>query len=123
MCIRDRPSNMNERSKMIVTVATDIVHHQAFFRSFLQTLWLFVAGAAALTGLLGWVAARRGLAPLRAMREQAQVVTAQQLSYRLPVESAPVELAELAQSLNEMLARLEEAFLSLIHISEPTRPY
>src|SRR5665811_1555660 len=117
MCIRDRPSNMNERSKMIVTVATDIVHHQAFFRSFLQTLWLFVAGAAALTGLLGWAVARRGLGPLRAMREQAQVVTAQQLSYRLPVESAPLELAELAQSLNDMLARLEEAFRRLSDFS------
>ena len=51
------------------------------------------------------------------MREQAQVVTAQQLSHRLPVESAPVELAELAQSLNEMLARLEEAFRRLSDFS------
>lgn len=105
------------RSKVIVAVATDIAHHQAFMRSFLQTLWFFVAGAAALTGFLGWAAARRGLAPLRAMREQTQGVTAQQLSYRLPVESAPVELAELAQSLNEMLARLEEAFHRLSDFS------
>ncbi len=111
------PSGISERSSVIVAVAVDIAHHQAFMRSFLQTLWLFVAGAAALTGLLGWAAARRGLAPLRAMREQAQVVTAQQLSYRLPVESAPVELAELAHSLNEMLARLEEAFLRLSDFS------
>ena len=85
--------------------------------SFLRTLWLFVASAAALTGILGWAAARRGLAPLRAMREQAQVVTAQQLSHRLPVESVPVELAELAQSLNDMLARLEEAFRRLSDFS------
>jgi two-component system heavy metal sensor histidine kinase CusS len=104
-------------AKVIVAVATDIAHHQSYMRSFLQTLWLFVAGAAALTGLLGWAAARRGLAPLRAMREQAQVVTAQQLSYRLPVESAPLELAELAQSLNDMLARLEEAFRRLSDFS------
>ena len=110
-------TNISERSRMIVAVALDIAHHQAFMRSFLQTLWLFVAGAAALTGVLGWAAARRGLAPLRAMREQAQVVTAQQLSHRLPVESAPVELAELAHSLNEMLARLEEAFRRLSDFS------
>ena len=51
------------------------------------------------------------------MREQTQVVTAQQLSHRLPVESAPVELAELAQSLNDMLARLEEAFHRLSDFS------
>ena len=76
-----------------------------------------MAGAAALTGILGWAAARRGLAPLRAMREQAQVVTAQQLSHRLPLDSAPVELAELAQSLNDMLARLETAFHRLSDFS------
>ncbi len=101
---------MGARSRYVVAVSLDIAHHQAFMNSFLRTLWIFVAGAAALTGFLGWAAARRGLAPLRAMRDQAKVVNAQQLSHRLPVESAPVELAELAQSLNDMLARLEEAF-------------
>ncbi|MBT9508674.1 heavy metal sensor histidine kinase [Rhodoferax sp.] len=111
------PTGINGGKKVVVAVATDIAHHQAFMHSFLQTLWIFVAGAAALTGVLGWAAARRGLAPLRAMREQTQTVTAQQLSYRLAVESAPVELAELAQSLNEMLARLEEAFHRLSDFS------
>jgi two-component system heavy metal sensor histidine kinase CusS len=110
-------TGIGEHSRVIVAVALDIAHHQAFMRSFLKTLWIFVAGAAALTGILGWVAARRGLAPLRAMREQTRGVTAQQLSHRLPVESAPAELAELAQSLNEMLARLEEAFLRLSDFS------
>ena len=110
-------TGISEQSRVTVAVATDIAHHQSYMRSFLRTLWLFVAGAAALTGVLGWIAARRGLAPLRAMREQAQVVTAQQLSQRLPVESVPLELAELAQSLNDMLARLEEAFLRLSDFS------
>lgn len=100
-----------------VAVAMDMGHHQAYMRSFLQTLWLFVAGAAALTGVLGWVVVRRGLAPLRAMRAQAQVVTAQQLSHRLPVQRLPVELAELAASLNDMLARLEVAFARLSDFS------
>jgi two-component system heavy metal sensor histidine kinase CusS len=111
------PTGIPGGSKVIVAVATDIAHHQIFMRSFLRTLWLFVAGAAVLTGLLGWVVARRGLAPLRAMREQTQVVTAQQLSHRLPLTSVPLELAELAQSLNDMLARLEEAFVRLSDFS------
>ncbi|MBK5204599.1 MAG: heavy metal sensor histidine kinase [Polaromonas sp.] len=115
--VAELPTGMSERSRVIVEVATDIVHHQAFMGSFLQTLWLFVVGAAALTGFLGFAAARRGLAPLRAMRAQAQVVTAQQLSHRLPVESVPLELAELAQSLNEMLDRLEDAFRRLSDFS------
>lgn len=110
-------TGIGESSRVIVAVAIDIAHHRAFMRSFLKTLWIFVAGAAALTGVLGWAVVRRGLAPLRAMREQAQVVTAQQLSHRLSVESAPAELAELAQTLNDMLARLEEAFLRLSDFS------
>jgi two-component system heavy metal sensor histidine kinase CusS len=103
--------------KVIVATSTDIMHHLAFMQSFVQTLWMFVAAAAALSGLLGWAAVRRGLLPLRTMREQAQVVTAQQLNRRLKVDSVPVELAELAQSLNDMLARLEEAFERLSDFS------
>jgi two-component system heavy metal sensor histidine kinase CusS len=102
---------------VVVAAATDIGHHQAYMQSFLQTLWVFVACAAVLIGVLGWVAVRRGLAPLRTMREQAQVVNAQQLSHRLAVQSVPQELAELAESLNDMLARLEVAFARLSDFS------
>jgi len=96
-----------------VAVAVNLAHHLVYMDSFLRTLWLFVAGAATLTGLLGWLAVRSGLQPLRTMREQTLQVTAQQLSHRLSVDAVPKELAELAQSLNEMLARLEEAFKRL----------
>lgn len=95
---------------LVVIVAVDIRHHQNFMNRFMQTLWLFVAGAALVAGLLGWFAANRGLAPLRAMREHAAAVTAQKLDQRLPANAVPRELADLAETLNEMLARLEEAF-------------
>jgi two-component system heavy metal sensor histidine kinase CusS len=98
---------------VLVAAAIDIGHHQMFMQELVHTLWWFVAGAAILTAALGWWAVRRGLAPLRAMRAKAQVVTAQQLGHRLQVQSMPIELAELAQSLNDMLARLEEAFQRL----------
>jgi two-component system heavy metal sensor histidine kinase CusS len=111
------PTGINTGAKVTVAVATDIAHHETFMRSFLQTLWLFMAGAASLTGVLGWAVARHGLAPLRAMRKQAQGVTAQRLSHRLSLEAVPPELAELAQSLNDMLARLEEAFRRLSDFS------
>lgn len=104
------PVGTEDGLRVIVATSMDIMHHLAFMQSFVQTLWLFVATAAALSGLLGWAAVRRGLLPLRTMREQAQIVTAQQLNRRVNVDSVPVELAELVQSLNDMLARLEEAF-------------
>lgn len=102
---------------VVVAAAIRIDHHQAYMRSFVKTLWLFVAAAVALMVLLGWWTVRRSLAPLRTMRAQAQVVTAQQLGRRVPVQNMPVELAELAHSLNDMLARLEEAFKRLSDFS------
>lgn len=102
---------------LVVTVAINIEHHQAFMRMFTRTLWLFVTGAAVATGLLGWFAASRGLAPLRMMRDRAAAVTARKLDQRLPVDAVPPELAELAQSLNAMLARLENAFHRLSDFS------
>ena len=110
-------TGLSNGSPVTVAVAMDIVHHQEFMRSFQRTLWAFVAGAAALAGFLGWAAVRHGLAPLRTMREQTNAVTAQHLSYRLPVHAMPVELGELAQSLNEMLVRLEAAFVRLTAFS------
>ena len=100
-----------------VAMAIDSEHHDAFLRAFQRSLWLFVACAALLMGLLGWFAARRGLAPLRSMREQAAGVTAHSLDRRLPAQAVPAELADLAATLNEMLERLEEAFRRLSDFS------
>lgn len=106
-----------EWQPLVVAVAVDIGHHQAFMATFMRTLWTFVACAAMATGLLGWIAASRGLAPLSAMRERAAAVTAEKLDQRLPVGAVPPELAELATTLNEMLGRLEDAFRRLSDFS------
>jgi two-component system heavy metal sensor histidine kinase CusS len=107
------PTGDRNLSPMLVAVAVDISHHEHFMASFRQTLWLFVAIAAILVGFLGWVVVRRGLAPLQAMRRDAASVTASRLDTRLSLDAVPVELAELAETLNEMLARLEDSFQRL----------
>ena len=63
--------------------------------------------------LLGSWVVRRGLRPLLRMRAQAERIGAGQLDARMPVQEAPIELAELAATLNAMLARLESAFARL----------
>jgi two-component system heavy metal sensor histidine kinase CusS len=110
-------SAVTEWPPLHVAVALDVEHHEVFMRAFQRTLWLFVAGAAIATGMLGWVAASRGLAPLKAMRALAHGVTATTLDQRLPTAAVPAELAELARTLNEMLARLEDAFQRLSDFS------
>jgi two-component system heavy metal sensor histidine kinase CusS len=111
------PTGVSEWPPATVAIATEISHHQDFMASFRVTLWLFVAFAALLTGFLGWMSARRGLAPLHGMRQGAAAVTASRLDYRLPLDSVPVELAELAETLNQMLARLEDSFHRLSDFS------
>jgi len=107
------PTGIPGSEPVLVAVAVDITHHEHFMASFQRTLWLFVAVAAALAGLLGWLAVRRGLAPLQAIRQGAAGVTASRLDYRLALDAVPRELAELAQTLNDMLARLEDSFRRL----------
>jgi len=110
-------TGMPGAAPVVVAVSTDMAHHEHFMRSFQTALWMVVGLAALLTGFLGWVAARRGLAPLREISRSAAGITANRLDQRLAVEAIPVELAEVAQTLNEMLARLEESFRRLSDFS------
>jgi two-component system heavy metal sensor histidine kinase CusS len=96
-----------------LSIAVDTVHHAHFMTDLQQTLALYLLGAILVSGLLGWGAARRGLAPLRVMKERAMGVTAQKLDQRMPVHAVPSELADLAESLNTMLDRLQSAFVRL----------
>ena len=100
-----------------IAVATDVGRHEHFMEGFQRTLWSVVALGAVLTGLLGWGAARRGLAPLRAMGREAGAITARHLDARLSADAVPAELAELADTLNGMLSRLEESFRRLSNFS------
>ena len=100
-----------------VEVATDLSHHEMFMSSFRNALWIIVAFAVVLSGLLGWFAAVRGLAPLRSMARNTSEITATSLNQRLSVKAIPPELADVATTINQMLARLEESFERLSEFS------
>ncbi|MBK7421664.1 MAG: heavy metal sensor histidine kinase [Propionivibrio sp.] len=111
------PTAIKGSPSAIVAVATNISHHEHFMSSFRVTLWSFVILAAFVTGVLGWIAARRGLSPLQAVKHKAADITAHRLDSRLPVDSVPVELLGLVETLNEMLTRLENSFKQLSDFS------
>lgn len=110
-------TGMAAAAPALVAVSTDLAHHEHFMHAFNAALWTVVGLAALLTGFLGWLAARRGLAPLREMSLRAAGITAKRLDQRLAVAAMPAELAEVAHTLNEMLARLEESFRRLSDFS------
>ena len=110
-------TRLPDMQPVVVVAALAMQQHEHFIGSFRTALWSVVGIAAALTGLLGWIAARRGLAPLKTIRQSAAGITANRLDYRLSPESIPEELAEVVQTLNEMLARLQKSFRRLSDFS------
>jgi len=103
--------------RVVVAIALATDEHHRFMVVLNRNLWLAIAAGILSTGVFGWIAARRGLAPVRDMARVAHRVTASRLADRLPVESLPVELHELARAFNEMLSRLEDSFRRLSEFS------
>jgi two-component system heavy metal sensor histidine kinase CusS len=109
---------MNSESRGVSTlVAVDTAHHEHFLMAMKKTLALYILVASLISGLLGWWVARKGLAPLKGMRERAKSITVHNLRERMPVNSVPVELAELAAGLNGMFDRLNRDFQRLMDFS------
>lgn len=100
-----------------VALAVNIEHHQAFMKAFYINLWMAITAGILITILLGWVAARRGLAPVRQMANVVKGISASHLSGRLSLNSIPPELVNLTIAFNEMLTRLEGSFHRLSEFS------
>lgn len=66
-----------------------------------------------LAGVGGYALARKSLAPVDAMAQEADRISAEKLDQRLPVENPHDELGKLARVFNAMLGRLESAFNQL----------
>jgi signal transduction histidine kinase len=73
-------------------------------------LYIVVPLSLGLAGLGGWLLARKSLAPVMMMAEQAQRISVQNLDQRLPVANPGDELGRLAATFNELLSRLGNSF-------------
>ncbi|WP_343804958.1 heavy metal sensor histidine kinase [Marinobacterium maritimum] len=102
---------------VIITGGIETTRHTLFMQTFAAQLLTFMLLATLLSTLLGWLAVRKGLAPLRLIKARARAVTAERLDQRLPLESVPTEISDLGLELNRMLDRLEESFNRLAHFS------
>lgn len=66
-----------------------------------------------LAGAVGYVLARRALAPVEQLRRATDEITAERLSQRLDVPNPNDELGRLGQTVNAMIARLERSFAEI----------
>jgi two-component system OmpR family sensor kinase len=95
--------------KSAVVVARSLAPREATLHRLFRELVLGGALALLLASVAGYGLAASALRPVEAMRRRAAAVTAASPT-RLPVPAARDEIARLATTLNEMLARLESAF-------------
>lgn len=83
------------------------------FRKLALFFGLFVPIATALSVLFSQLAIRRTLAPIEAIRLQAELISRSNLSERIPEIDSTEELSELVRTFNAMLGRLEKAVADL----------
>jgi heavy metal sensor kinase len=65
------------------------------------------------SGGLGYVLARKALAPMERLRRSAEEITAERLDRRLPVLNPKDELGRLTETFNAMIGRLERSFAEI----------
>jgi two-component system heavy metal sensor histidine kinase CusS len=101
-----RPSG--RRMTVAVARATDEV--DATLATLRLLLWLSALAALSLAVLAGWLAIRKGLAPVARLAARLDGMGSQRLDERLPTEDLPRELRPAVLRLNELLGRLESSF-------------
>jgi heavy metal sensor kinase len=121
-----RPLSKRLQNGLRVRVASSVYHiedHRVVVRvahneeplwhevgEFAQILALGFPLALLLAAFGGYALARKALAPIDAMTQEAQRISAERLSDRLSIQNPEDELGKLASVFNAMLKRLQEAF-------------
>jgi signal transduction histidine kinase len=84
--------------------------HDAELQQLIEQSAIALALMAAVSIALGWFFAGRVLRPLRTITERARKISASNLNARLALAGPDDELTQLADTFDELLARLEAAF-------------
>ena len=101
------------RVAQIVQVGISLRRAEEALRRYLDTLVILIPLGLALAAAAGALIARTALKPVDAMARAARRITAEDLHQRIGLSGAGDELDRLAETLNGMLARLDEAFAQM----------
>lgn len=101
-----------------VQIALDVTRDEALLTDFRRAMALAFLLLIPLFIVAGRWVSGRGLAPLKRIASAAREVTPKHLSERIPLDPPwPIELGDLVEVFNAMLARIEEAFARLSRFS------
>jgi signal transduction histidine kinase len=99
---------INAPARLRMQVARPVAPTDATVHAVRRRVVLLAGLGLGATALLGWVLTGLALRPLRRLRATASnVASTDDLAVRVPVGTGPVEIDEVADSLNSMLARLQ----------------
>ena len=94
---------------LTVAVASPLESAQRSADELGNGLWLLTAFLTLLVGALAWVIAGRALRPVEAIRTEVLSISGTTMHRRVPVPAGRDEVRRLAETMNEMLDRLEAA--------------
>jgi two-component system heavy metal sensor histidine kinase CusS len=93
-----------------VQIAIDVSQEEELLARYRMWFWGILLATSVLFPLVGYRIARHGIRPVEEIAATARRITSTNLRERIESEGYPSELASLAGTFNEMLARLEESF-------------
>ena len=96
-----------------VSTAMSASRSEAILRGFRIDLWLLVPAVLLSAMTAGYLLSRKALSPVASIVAEARRINDHNLSIRVPVIHTRDELAELSETLNQMLDRIETAFRSV----------
>lgn len=102
---------------VIIQVALDISYQQHIINKYSQLLVITLLIIMLIAILLGYLIASRGMSSLYGLTEATTNITATSLHQRIDPKSWPKELYKLGKAFNQMLERMETAFLHLTQFS------
>jgi heavy metal sensor kinase len=104
------PVNMQGRVIALVQVGESLGQVESTLRHLRLILLTFSPFAILALSIGGWFLAGRALAPVVRISRAARKINAENLYQRLPTTGTQDEIAQLAETFNSMLARLESSF-------------
>jgi heavy metal sensor kinase len=100
---------LNGRPAFIIQCGNSIHELKGTLERLAFIIWIFIPGGVFAACVAGWFLAKRSFRPLDSMIREAKQITAAYLKGRLPRTYAADELDRLAETLNEMMDRIESS--------------
>jgi two-component system heavy metal sensor histidine kinase CusS len=107
----------NREDERIIEIAFDRTAEHRLLDQYKLRLFGVLVLALIAAGAVGRIIARRGMRPVEAIAETARSIGPSTLDGRIPTAELPAELCGLANTINQMLDRLEDAFARLSSLS------